>query len=124
MTKFSMKVEGLEKLQHKLANIQLDEATRNRALMAGGKHMRNEISKNTPVGQTGKLKESIATSEVSSDGKILIGPSQQGPDFRAHFPEFGTSKMKAQPYMRPTYEREIKEAERIMGDEVKKGLGL
>lgn len=124
MAKVNVEIEGFEELQNIITKLKLTPEVRGNALKAGGEHMQAEIAKATPVGDTGKLQESIAVGEVSADGKVLIGPSQQGPDYRAHFPEFGTSKMKAQPYMRPTYEREINNVQKIMAEEVKKEMGL
>lgn len=124
MAKVSVEMNGMEELRRNLQRLQVTPNVRDKALKAGGNHLKGQIVEAVPVGKTGKLKESIAIGEVSSDGQLQIGPSQQGPDFRAHFPEFGTSKMKAQPYMRPTYEREIKTVEKIMAQEVKKELRL
>lgn len=124
MAKVSVEMNGMEEFRRNLQRLQVTPNVRDKALKAGGNHLKGQIFEAVPVGKTGKLKESIAIGEVSSDGQLQIGPSQQGPDFRAHFPEFGTSKMKAQPYMRPTYEREIKTVEKIMAQEVKKEMRL
>lgn len=124
MAKVSVELEGFEELQERLSQLQLKPETRDRALIAGAEHLQSAIKEGAPVGLTGDLKESISIGEVSPDGQIQIGPARNGPDFRAHFPEFGTSKMKATPYMRPAYEREMKNVEKIMADETKKEMGI
>lgn len=118
----SVKMEGLDELRAKLNRMSNAEQIKTSALEKSGEHLRKAIADSTPV-LTGALKEAIVKGEVT-DGKILIGPSQQGPAFRAHFVEFGTSKMKAKPFLRPTFEQEKSTIERIMADEIRKGLKL
>lgn len=117
-----IKMEGLEELQARLSQMTDTEGIENKALTEAGEHLRSRIAENTPV-LSGKLKASIAKGEVI-DGKIQIGPSQQGPSYRAHFVEFGTKYMRARPFMRPTFEKEKSSIEKIMSDEIRKGLGL
>ena len=124
MVKVNVEITGVDDLLNSLRSMKLDDQTRDAALTAGGEHLRSRMEAASPVGHTRKLKDSISKSEVSAEGEILIGPSQGGPDFRAHFPEFGTSKMKATPYIRPTYEREIGPARKIMINVVKERKGL
>src|SRR5690606_1574350 len=90
-----------------------------KALEEAGEHMRKEIQYSVPV-RTGALKATIIKESVQN-GKILIGPSQQGPAFRAHFVEYGTSKMSAKPFMRPTFEREKSRVESILANEIRRG---
>jgi HK97 gp10 family phage protein len=114
--------EGLADLQRQLANLSNRTSVEKKTLEKAGEHLSNAITGNVPV-LTGALKASITKSEVK-DGKILVGPSQQGPSYRAHFVEFGTSKMSAKPFMRPTFEQEKSKLESIMADEIRRGLGL
>lgn len=120
MTKVTM--EGLDELRKKLASFARSEEVTNTALEKAGEHLRQEVQNSVPV-LSGALKAAIVKGEVI-DGKIQIGPSQQGPAYRAHFVEFGTSKMPAKPFMRPTFEREKGNVERIMANEIRKGLKL
>lgn len=115
-------MEGLKELQVKLAELADASQAEKDALTESGEHLRSRIQENVPV-RSGKLKVSIAAGEVL-DKKIQIGPSQQGPSFRAHFIEFGTSKMRAQPFMRPTFEREKKTIEKIMAEQLRRWLGI
>ena len=120
MTKVT--ISGFDELKAKLASFNLKEEVTNTALEKAGEHLREAFSNTVPV-LSGALQESMVKSEVV-DGKILIGPSQQGPSFRAHFVEFGTSKMPARPFMRPAFENEKPTLEKIMGEEIRKGLKL
>lgn len=118
--------EGMAELQRRLADMANFQTIEKDALEKAGEHLRKEIQNNTPVRRSpkgGKLKMSITKEEVV-DGKIQIGPSQQGPAFRAHFVEFGTSHSRAQPFMRPTFEREKTNIERILAEQIRRGLGL
>lgn len=114
--------EGLEDLQRRLADFSDRTIVEKMALETAGEHLRKEIQKSVPV-KTGALKAAITKGEVQN-GKIFIGPSQQGPAFRAHFVEYGTSKMSAKPFMRPTFEREKGRIESIIATELRRGLGL
>ena len=126
MSKVSVKMDGLAELQRKLKSFSNPDPIVNKALEKSGEHLRSAIQEITPVRKGpsgGALKASITKGEVI-DGKIQIGPSQQGPAFRAHFLEFGTSKMSAQPFMRPAFEQQKSRIEQIMAEEIRKGLGL
>ena len=118
-----VKIEGLDELRHRLKSFANPEPIIKVALEQSGEHLRSAIQAITPVGATGNLQEAIVKGEVI-DGKILIGPSQKGPAFRAHFVEFGTSKMSAKPFMRPAFEQQKSKVEQIMAEEIRKGLGL
>lgn len=114
--------EGLEDLRRQLANLSNRPTVERKALEKAGEHLQNAITNSVPV-RTGALKGTITKSAVM-DGKIFIGPSQQGPAFRAHFLEYGTSKMSAKPFMRPTFEQEKSRLEQIIKDEIRRGLNL
>lgn len=122
MSKVNVSFEGLDELRTRLESMANSEEIKQRALESSGEHLREAIAKSVPV-RTGALKAAIIKGEVQ-DGKILIGPSRQGPAFRAHFVEFGTSKMRAKPFLRPTFEQEKDTVQKIMADEIRKGLGL
>lgn len=122
MSNVSVKMEGLAELQKKIATFSNRTEVESKALEEAGEYLRSKIQDMTPV-RKGLLKASITKSEVIN-GKIQIGPSQQGPAFRAHFIEFGTSKMRAQPFMRPAFEMAKPTIEKIMAEEIRKGLGL
>lgn len=124
MSKVSVKMDGLQELQTKLRSYAQSEIEpiEKKALTEAGEYLRKEIQNSTPI-RTGKLKAAIVKSEVI-DGKIQIGPSQQGPAFRAHFIEFGTKFQSAQPFIRPAFFASKSRIEQIMADEIRKGLKL
>lgn len=115
-------LDGFEELRAKLASFNLKEEVTNDALEKAGEHLRQAVTNSVPV-RTGALKKSITKGKVV-EGKILVGPSQLSPGYRAHFVEFGTSKMPARPFMRPAFEQEKSTIEKIMADEIRKGLKL
>lgn len=117
-------MQGLEELKSQLSRLAgaEKEQIENKVLTESADYLIGKIKESTPV-RTGKLEAAITSGEVA-DGKIQVGPSQQGPAFRAHFLEFGTKYMRAQPFMRPAFEASKDKLIRIMGDELKKGLRL
>lgn len=119
-----VKMEGLQELQAKLARFAQTESEQieNKALTEAADFLRGKIEETTPY-RTGALQEAIIAGEVNN-GKIEVGPSQQGPAFRAHFLEFGTRYMRAQPFMRPAFESSKNEVMKIMADEIKRGMGI
>lgn len=126
MSNVSVKMDGLDELRKKLKSFSSPDPIIKVALEKSGEHLRGAIADLTPVRKGplgGALKAAITKGEVI-DGKIQIGPSQQGPDFRAHFVEFGTKFQKAQPFMRPAFEQQKKKVEQIMAEEIRKGLGI
>lgn len=122
MSNVYIKMDGLDELRKKLEAFSNPDPIVNKALEQAGEHLRGAIEESTPV-RTGALKAAIVKGEVK-DKRILVGPSQQGPAFRAHFLEFGTSRMSAQPFIRPAFEQQKSKIERIMAEEIRKGLGL
>ena len=122
MSRVSVKMDGLDELRNRLKSFSNPDPIVNTALEKAGEHLRSAIEDSTPV-RTGKLKAAIIKGGVINK-RIQIGPSQQGPAFRAHFLEFGTSKMSAQPFMRPAFEVSKSKIEQIMAEEIRKGLGI
>ena len=96
----------------------------NRALREAGELVRGAIEKEAPK-RTGTLKESIKASGVRTrEGmkQVLVGPGDAG--WYGKFVEFGTVKMKANPFMARGYETSKEEAVEKIAEELKKGLGL
>lgn len=121
-----VKFEGLEELIDKIGELRVSEDIEKKALETAGDYFVEKVKDVTPVSKAaggGKLRDSIERSEYK-EGKVSVGSYGKEAGFRAHFIEYGTSKMPAQPYMRPTFEREVENLERIIAEEVKKGLGL
>jgi len=96
----------------------------NRALREAGEVVRGAIEKEAPK-RTGTLKESIKASGVRTrEGmkQVLVGPGDAG--WYGKCVEFGTVKMKANPFMARGYETSKEEAVEKIAEELKKGLGL
>jgi HK97 gp10 family phage protein len=96
----------------------------NKALREAGEVGRGAIEKEAPK-RTGTLKESIKASGVlTREGmkQVLVGPGDAG--WYGKFVEFGTVKMKANPFMARGYETSKEKAVEKIGEELKKGLGL
>lgn len=70
------------------------------------------------------LKVDIRVSRVvRREGRkyVLIGPTKKT-SWRAHFLEFGTSKMSAKPFVEPAFHARKGEALQTLADEFRKGL--
>lgn len=123
MAKFE--VDGMENLLNEIEKLgQKGSRIENTALKEAGNIVKESIIKEVPV-RTGKLKENIAVSNVKSkDGvkKVEVGPGKD--EYYAAFLEFGTTNMNANPFISRGYENSKEEAEKVIVEEIKKGLGL
>ncbi|TQR26871.1 hypothetical protein C7Y47_23960 [Lysinibacillus sphaericus] len=72
-----------------------------------------------------KRGRAFTRTDKNEDGTISIGVSNQSTDaFYLYFHEWGTSKMRARPWMRPTFEREMNRIIEIMKNELKVRMRL
>lgn len=121
----NMKLEGMENLLNEIDKLgQKGSRIENTALKEAGNIVKESIVKEVPV-RTGKLKENITVSNVKSkDGvkKVEVGPGKD--EYYAAFLEFGTTNMDASPFISRGYENSKEEAEKVIVEEIKKGLGL
>jgi HK97 gp10 family phage protein len=98
------------------------EAVKKTALEEGAEVIRAEIESNT--------KRSNISHDHMADGIItnikedvaVIGPGAEF--YYAHFLEFGTKKMAAQPFMGPSFERKKEAAKEKMAEVIRQELGL
>lgn len=120
-----MKVEGMENLLAEIEKLgQAGSRIENKALKEAGDVVKTSIQNETPT-RTGKLKRSIEVSRVKTKGgikQVEVGPGPDG--YYSKFLEFGTVKMKANPFMSRGYEMSKSEAESKIEEEIKRGLGL
>ena len=120
-----LEVDGMENLLNELDKLgQKGSRIENTALKEAGNIVKESIVKEVPV-RTGKLKENITVSNVKSkDGvkKVEVGPGKD--EYYAAFLEFGTTNMDANPFISRGYENSKEEAEKVIVEEIKKGLGL
>ncbi|AKC63166.1 HK97-gp10 family putative phage morphogenesis protein [Clostridium tepidum] len=125
----SMELDGLDELIRKVQDMgKAGVRVENAALKKAGELIVEEAKNNVPV-KTEKLKKGLKVSGVRKKGgnKFVLAGIQKGDNskiFYGKFLEFGTSKMKAQPFMGPAYESKKEEAKEIIKDELRKGLGL
>ncbi len=118
-----IELEGVDDLMKRLGQL-ADEGRKveGAALRKGGDVMKASVEQEAPV-QSGKLRRSIKRSGVrgDADGRyVLIWPSA----FYAHMVEFGTVKMRANPFTARGYESSRAETMAVILAEVRKGLGL
>lgn len=120
-----MKLEGMENLLAEIEKLgQKGSRIENKALREAGDVVKESIKKEVPV-RTGKLKQSITASRVKTkDGvkRVEVGPDKDG--YYGKFVEFGTVKMKANPFMSRGYETSKEEAMEAIEKNLKEGLGL
>ncbi|MDS1371032.1 HK97-gp10 family putative phage morphogenesis protein [Aliarcobacter butzleri] len=85
------------------------------AVRAGAKPLVNAAKANVPV-DTANLKRSIGINRKKTKDKsqvwFTVSPRKGGKNdgFYGHMVEFGTSKMAAQPFMRPAFESQDKQS--------------
>lgn len=120
-----MKLEGMENLLSEIEKLgKAGSRIENRALREAGDVVKEAIQKEAPI-RTGKLKESINVSRVKNkDGAkhVEVGPDKDV--FYSRFVEFGTVKMKANPFMARGYETSKENAMETIEKSLKEGLGL
>ena len=100
-----MKVEGMENLLAEIERLGREGSRiENRALKEAGEAVKQSIQNETPT-RSGKLKASISVSRVKTKGgikQVEVGPGPDG--YYGKFLEFGTIKMRANPFMSRGYE--------------------
>jgi len=99
-----MKIRGMNELRRNISNFsrELNEVLPT-ALKAGALIIQNEAKKKAPY-KTGTLRRSIHT-EMISNTQARVGTDVE---YAIH-QEFGTSKMKAHPYLRPALDEKQQE---------------
>jgi HK97 gp10 family phage protein len=120
-----LKLEGIEVLIAEVEKLGAKGSRiENQALREAGEIVRQAIKQEAPQ-RTGTLKKSIETSGVKTkDGvkHVEVGPDKEG--WYGKFVEFGTVKMKANPFMARGYENSKDRAVDKIAEELRKGLGL
>ena len=95
-----------------------------RAALAGGRVVSYEAERRAPK-DTGKAAKTIRARHVSSGrgvARVAVGPSSKG--YYLMYSEFGTSKMKSKPFLRPAFDEKQHEAIQAMADEYKRIIEL
>ncbi|WP_243140261.1 HK97-gp10 family putative phage morphogenesis protein [Candidatus Syntrophocurvum alkaliphilum] len=120
-----MELVGMQELLDEVQKLG-DKAKRieNSALRKAGNVVEEAIKSEAPT-RTGTLKRSISTSGIrTKDGAkhVLVGPGNKV--FYSKFIEYGTVKMKANPFMGRGYEKSKRDAVNTIKYELKRGLGI
>ena len=99
-----MKIRGMNELRRNISNFsrELNEVLPT-ALKAGALIVQNEAKRRAPY-ETGTLRRSIHT-EMRGNTQAFVGTDVE---YAVH-QEFGTSKMKAHPYLRPALDEKQQE---------------
>ncbi|MEJ8546628.1 HK97-gp10 family putative phage morphogenesis protein [Brevibacillus borstelensis] len=128
MAKSDVELLGIDELMTKLREKLEDGAARveKNALAKGGELIAGEMRKRVRVSlKTHKhMRDDIKVSGVRTKNGIkfvAVGPGKET-GWRAHFLEYGTKKMAAQPFIYPSFHEKKAEALEIMAQEMRKGL--
>ncbi|WP_026486811.1 HK97-gp10 family putative phage morphogenesis protein [Caldanaerobius polysaccharolyticus] len=121
-----IKFEGMDELLRKVEELgKKGSRIENTALKTAGEYLAEEMKKEAPV-RTGELRDSIKASNAKTkQGQkyVEVGPDETT-NWRAKFIEFGTVKMKANPFMSRAYEKNKDKIQEIIAQKLKEGLGL
>lgn len=121
----NVELTGIEKLLTEIEQLgSKGNRIENKALKEAGEVMKEAIVNRAPR-RFGTLQESVKVSGVSTkDGAkhVEVGPGKEG--YYGKFLEFGTSKMRAKPFMAPGYENGKDRATATIKEELRRGLGL
>lgn len=112
MTGIEEIIEGFEDVANEM------KKHKKEALEKSGKYYQGKVIEKAPSSagpEGGNLKRHIEITDVEDD-EITIFVDQQGKAYYGVMVEEGTSKMRAQPYMYPTYQKEHKKLLSIMAD--------
>lgn len=125
----AMELEGMEEVFAKIDELG-KKANRcvNAALKAGAEPILQDAITNAPE-RTGKGKKGlkvggIKTLKGTKYVEIGLTKGDISKIFYLKFHEFGTSKMKARPFLQPALEKNKRVAQQIIANELKKGLGI
>jgi HK97 gp10 family phage protein len=104
-----IEVRGMDELQKQLGRLakSLDPDEVEPVLMRKAEQLAKDISNNAPVGATGHLKQSVVAKMLKRIGNkpataIAALDIKKLKAFYGYFIEYGTSKMSARPFFRPT----------------------
>lgn len=121
----SLELEGMDSLLNEIEKLgSAGEKIEKIALVQAGEKVKEAIIAEAP-NRTGALKRGIKVSKLKrldGVGFVEVYPSKNV--FYSAFLEFGTTKMRADPFMSRGYESSKDDAERAIEEEIKKGLSL
>ncbi len=124
-----IELEGIQELLDNLQQLgQKASRIENQALTKAAGPILADAVQNAPE-KTGRGKRGLKISRPRKKGEkkyVLVGIDRGDISeiFYMKFHEFGTSKMKARPFLGPAYEKHKQKAVEIIRDELRRGLGL
>ena len=120
-----LKLEGIEDLITEVEKLGAKgNRIENKALREAGAIVKEAIKQEAPH-RTGTLQKSVTASRVKTkDGvkHVEVGPGKEG--WYGKFVEFGTVRMKANPFMARAFHNSKENAVEKIAEELRKGLGL
>lgn len=122
-TGVTVKILGQQELESALNQLGARaEAVLEEAVLAGAEVIRDEASNRAPR-RTGRLAKNIVAEVVEKSATgvaVKVGPSKEV--FYGRFVEFGTSKMRSQPFLYPTLEAKKAEAQAAIREIIRRAL--
>jgi HK97 gp10 family phage protein len=123
-----MHLDGHEELNRALRAIgdRASGIVLQRAAEEGAKEIQKEAERNAPR-ESGQLEENIVARVIPRGQKVGRARADVGPTKRAFYAAFverGTSRMPAQPWLRPAFEASISNATEAVGRALRKWLRL
>lgn len=123
-----IELQGMDTLLSRLEELgKKGNVVVNKAIEKGAQPILDEIRNTTLFeDRTGNLRRAQKISKVKTKGKvkyIWVGDVDRKCPYAWPL-EMGTSKTVARPYMRDAWARKKKEAQKIIREELKRGLGL
>lgn len=120
--------EGLKELQRAL-EIKFGTSQNQEVIKKGADYFKEKLEKSVyDYGfkkRSGKSEKSMAIEMSGNANEVFVGLSNQSSDaFYLYFHEYGTSRMRARPWMRPTFEREQQAIVEEMAKEMRARLRL
>lgn len=123
-----IKLDGLKELQNALEQ-RFDTTQNEVVLQKGAEYLKERLEDSVyDYGlkkRTGKSEQSMAIEVSKMGNEVYVGVSNQRSDaFYLYFHEFGTSKFRARPFVRPTFENHMQNIIDEMAKEMKARLRL
>lgn len=127
-----MRVEGLDRLAQTLNALptRVSRSVQREALIAGGEPMRQQASVKAPrePGAPDLADNIVISNARPADGSVAVAIGPTTGFFYGYFQEFGTSRHRAQAFMRPAFDSEGVRTVKIIAAElwtalVKRGFG-
>lgn len=124
----NIELEGLKELQKALES-KFDTSQNQEVVKKGADYFKKRLEESVYnygfKRRSGKSQESIKIDIPGAENEVYVGLSNQSNDaFYLYFHEYGTSRMRARPWMRPTFEREQQAIVEEMAKEMRARLRL